>query len=67
MPTAHRYVSGNCIDGKGRRTEHRSEGFIVSPEGGRTGQMCRACAQIVIDEYAEKLGQAWTFEPAAQL
>lgn len=51
-----------CIDGKGIRQSHISEGVIVSPDGRPISHMCRSCAQRVIDEYKEKLGVIWTFE-----
>lgn len=54
-----------CVDGKGRRTTHPAEGYIVAPDGDRIGVMCQREAQEVIAEYAEKLGQAWTFEPVS--
>ena len=54
-----------CVDGKGQRTNHAAEGYIVAPDGDRIGSgMCDAHAREVIDEYSEKLGEAWTFEPA---
>jgi hypothetical protein len=40
----------------------RADGWLITPEGKRAGAMCRAHAQAVIDEYAAKLGMAWTFE-----
>lgn len=61
-PHDNRPYAVNCTDGKGVRQSHLAEGYIISPTGRRIGAMCRACAQVVIDEYQTKLGQTWTFE-----
>lgn len=53
----------NCTNGQGIRQSHLATGYIISPTGRRIGAMCESCAQEVIDEYREKLGQVWTFEP----
>jgi hypothetical protein len=52
----------NCTNGQGIRQSHSAEGYIISPTGRRISAMCRSCAQVVIDEYKEKLGEIWTFE-----
>lgn len=46
--------------------KHKADGHLVAPDGDRIVPMCRADAEAVIAEYAEKLGEAWTFEPAPQ-
>lgn len=53
-----------CTDGKGVRQDHPATGVLVAPDGVPVpgGFMCRQCAQVVIDEYALKLDEAWTFE-----
>lgn len=63
----HPLFGARCVDGKGRRTGHAAEGYIVAPDGDRIGSMCRRHANKVIDEYAAKLGEAWTFEFAPAL
>lgn len=62
-PHDNRPYAVNCTDGKGIRQSHLAEGYIISPTGRRIGAMCRACAQVVIDEYQTKLSQTWEFEP----
>lgn len=52
----------DCTNGQGIRQSHDAEGYIVSPTGRRIGAICSKCAQEIIDEYKDKLGQVWTFE-----
>lgn len=52
-----------CRDGKGNLHSVAAEGDLLAPNGQRTGVMCRACAETVIAEYRDKLGQVWRFEP----
>lgn len=51
----------NCTNGQG--VKHSATGYIISPTGRHIGAMCLSCAEEVIDEYKDKLGQVWTFEP----
>jgi hypothetical protein len=55
---------GQCTDGQGVLTKHQAEGWIVSPAGKRIARQCRDCADLVITEYREKLGQEWSFQEA---
>ena len=52
----------NCTNGQGIRQTHSATGYLISSTGRRISAMCSSCAQEVIDEYKEKLGQVWTFE-----
>lgn len=47
------------------RCEREAEGYIIQPDGKRNpgGLSCRPCADAPIQEYAEKLGETWAFEP----
>ena len=51
----------NCTNGQGYRENHPAEGWICAPDGRRISPMCRAQAEEAIREYAEKLGETWTF------
>lgn len=51
----------SCIDGRGNRTDHRAEGWLCAPDGSRIVSMCRMHAEECIQEYADKLGEHWTF------
>jgi len=33
---------------------------LITPEGNPNAFVCKACGQIIIDEYREKLGEIWT-------
>ncbi len=50
-----------CINGQGYQEDHQAEGWIVSPEGRCISPMCERQAQEMINEYAMKLGEEWTF------
>lgn len=47
------------------RCGRTSAGVLLAPDGGQVpgGHTCRAHADEVIAEYAEKLGEAWTIQP----
>lgn len=50
----------------GRPQDHDAEGMLVGPDGepkSCTLRQCHACAEVVIREYREKLGEEWTFQP----
>lgn len=59
---------GDCVGlgptaGTAGRQRHPAEGHLLSPDGKRVpGAMCSACANTVISEYREKLGETWTFK-----
>jgi len=56
-----------CIDGhvdsRWAADDHAAQGWLRSPDGRRIQPMCEAHAQEVVREYAEKLDEAWTFDP----
>ena len=52
-----------CLDATGQPHGAPSEGRVVAPSGRPVTWRCRACAEAVIAEYAEKLGERWTFVP----
>lgn len=56
-------TSARCLDGHGRRHNHPAEGWLHAPSGDRVPGpgMCRKHAEVVIAEYATKLGESWTF------
>ena len=45
-----------------------AEGFLRAPDGkvNPGGFMRRECIQPTIDEYREKLGERWTFDPGIE-
>ena len=49
-----------CRDGRGYPCPEAGTVRLVSPNGWRGGPMCETHAQEVINEYASKLGEAWT-------
>ena len=51
-----------CTNGAGYTENHDAEGWLVSPEGKRIVRQCESHATEVMNEYAEKLGETWTFE-----
>lgn len=51
----------NCTDGQGYQRGHPADGWTCAPGGRRIVAQCRAHAEAVIREYAEKLGEVWTF------
>ena len=55
-----------CTDGTGHPHDVPAEGWILDPDGVRRGAMCKAHAQAVIEEYAAKLGETWSFEAAPE-
>lgn len=50
-----------CTNGLGYRENHEAEGWLCAPDGKHIVGMCRADADIVIQEYQEKLGKRWYF------
>jgi hypothetical protein len=51
-----------CTDGQGRLIDHAAEGWLLCPEDRRIVRQCARHAQHAIDEYRDKLGEAWTFD-----
>ena len=49
----------------GKRCPNMGEGWIIQPDGKRNpgGYSCRTCADESAEEYRQKLGESWSFEP----
>ena len=56
-------MSALCTDGTGQPQVHPADGWLLSPDGIRITEMCRAHADGVIAEYREALGEEWGFAP----
>ena len=41
---------------------NRADGRLLAPDGYCVGYYCHSCAEPVIKEYQEKLGETWTLE-----
>ncbi|MCY4318357.1 MAG: hypothetical protein OXE76_04035 [Alphaproteobacteria bacterium] len=58
-------IGATCVNypANARCTE-RATGVLFAPNGAPvpSGLLCTSCASAIVDEYAAKLGQTWTFE-----
>ena len=54
-----------CRDGQGYPCKNKVTGWIVAPDGDDVpgGWSCEYHANLVVSEYAEKLGEKWAFRP----
>lgn len=50
-----------CRDGQGRPCTRYASGTLLAPNGRTMGWMCAQHARECIAEYAQKLGETWTF------
>ncbi len=56
-------IHARCIGTTKRTDHHNAEGRLIAPDGKPAPGcwMCAECANLVISEYKQKLGESWTF------
>jgi hypothetical protein len=55
-----------CTNGHGEPELHDAKGWLCDPDGQKNKTVCAFHAGRIIEEYAAKLGEAWTFEVAVE-
>jgi hypothetical protein len=53
----------NCLDGRGERHNDEATHFLIDPDGKVQGRMCMQHAFECVNEYREKLAEAWMARP----